>query len=646
MILDKIKDMFSRPDTGEKTASNTKQKDKIGKDEVRKAFEILKKYKSAKANLEKKIVENEQFWKLRQWETYKYGNKDDVRPASAVLWNCIISKRADFIDGFPTLNARPRMPDDAEEAARLSKVLPVVLDQCGFRKVYRDVITYKLKQGTGVYGVFWDPSKHNGLGDIAIKKIDLLKIFWEPGVTDIQDSANVFCVELVDNESLKRKYPQLDGHLGGDSNTVTRYIYDDSIDTSDKTPVVDWYYKVDMGGKTVLHYCKFCGDTVLYATENDTEQPTQMVPDEYGNLTEVPFGEPRSVRGWYEHGKYPFVFDTLIGIEGTIAGYGYTDIGKNTQREIDELNQAIVKNAICGAKPRFFIKTNGAVNEKEFADWSKDFVHTDGGLGSDSIRPIDCTPLQGNYMEFLEMKVQELKEVTGNRDVNTGGTSGATAASAIAALQEAGSKQSRDAISATYDAYSELVYMVIELIREKYNTSRYFRITGDDGKEQYVAYNNSGLRPQPQGSIGGIDMGIRTPEFDIIVSAEKESKYSRMSQNELAIQLYQLGAFNPQNTDQSLMLLDTMDFDGKDDIISKVSANGTMYDMMLQYQQLALALAQKYEPQTAAMIAGGVGMTSQGARPMQSAVPLSSLKKGSTGVEKARDEAQERTQPR
>ena len=646
MILDKIKDMFSRPDTGEKTASNTKQKDKIGKDEVRKAFEILKKYKSAKANLEKKIVENEQFWKLRQWETYKYGNMDEVRPASAVLWNCIISKRADFIDGFPTLNARPRMPDDAEEAARLSKVLPVVLDQCGFRKVYRDVITYKLKQGTGVYGVFWDPSKHNGLGDIAIKKIDLLKIFWEPGVTDIQDSANVFCVELVDNESLKRKYPQLDGHLGGDSNTVTRYIYDDSIDTSDKTPVVDWYYKVDMGGKTVLHYCKFCGDTVLYATENDTEQPTQMVPDEYGNLTEVPVGEPRSVRGWYEHGKYPFVFDTLIGIEGTIAGYGYTDIGKNTQREIDELNQAIVKNAICGAKPRFFIKTNGAVNEKEFADWSKDFVHTDGGLGSDSIRPIDCTPLQGNYMEFLEMKVQELKEVTGNRDVNTGGTSGATAASAIAALQEAGSKQSRDAISATYDAYSELVYMVIELIREKYNTSRYFRITGDDGKEQYVAYNNSGLRPQPQGSIGGIDMGIRTPEFDIIVSAEKESKYSRMSQNELAIQLYQLGAFNPQNTDQSLMLLDTMDFDGKDDIISKVSANGTMYDMMLQYQQLALALAQKYEPQTAAMIAGGVGMTSQGARPMQSAVPLSSLKKGSTGVEKARDEAQERTQPR
>ena len=244
------------------------------------------------------------------------------------------------------------------------------------------------------------------------------------------------------------------------------------------------------------------------------------------------------------------------------------------------------------------------------------------------------------------MKVQELKEVTGNRDVNTGGTSGATAASAIAALQEAGSKQSRDAISATYDAYSELVYMVIELIREKYNTSRYFRITGDDGKDQYVAYNNAGLRPQPQGSIGGVDMGIRTPEFDIIVSAEKESKYSRMSQNELAIQLYQLGAFNPQNTDQSLMLLDTMDFDGKDDIISKVSANGTMYDMMLQYQQLALALAQKYEPQTAAMIAGGVGMTSQGARPMQSAVPTSSLKKGSTGVEKARDEAQERTQPR
>lgn len=613
----------------------------IGKDEIRRAADILRSYKSAKAHLEKRIIENEQFWKLKQWERYNEGNKSDIRPASAWLWNTVVSKRADYMDSFPEPNILPRMPDDEAEAQRLTDVIPVILDQNGFKSVYRDVVTYKLKQGTGVYGIFWDSAKHNGLGDIAIRKIDLLKLFWEPGVTDIQDSANVFVVDLIDNDALKRTYPQLKDRLKSDDSAVSKYVYDDSIDTSNKSCVIDWYYKKHDGFKTVLHYCKFVGDEVLYASENDTDKPSHYITDELGELTQESYGQSRAEKGWYEHGKYPFVLDTLYEIEGSVAGYGYFDYGKDTQREIDIINQAIVKNAICGAKPRYFIKKNGSINENEFADWSKDFVHTTGSLGEESIRLVDYSPIQGNYITFLDAKTNELKEVTGNRDVNNGGSSGATAASAIAAMQEAGSKQSRDGISATYEAYKQVIYLVIELMREKYDTARYFRIQGDNGESQYVQYSNAELRPQPQ-AMNGMDMGIRTPEFDIDVTAEKSSEYTKLSQNELAIQLYGLGIFAPQNADQSLMLLDAMDFNGKDDIVQAVSRNGTMYDTLLQYQQLALTLAQKYEPDTAAMIANGIGM--QSAQPAANVTVSSSA--GDTRLAAARDAAQERTQPR
>ena len=212
-------------------------------------------------------------------------------------------------------------------------------------------------------------------------------------------------------------------------------------------------------------------------------------------------------------------------------------------------------------------------------------------------------------------------------------------------MQEAGSKQSRDAISGTYDAYKELIYLVIELVREKYSISRYFRIQGESGQAEYIAYNNSGIRPQLQQAIGGVDMGIRTPEFDIEVTAEKSSEYSKLSQNELAIQLYGLGVFNPQNTDQSIMLLDTMDFEGKDDIVQRIREQGTMYDLLMQYQQMALSLAQKYEPQTAAMIAGGV-QQSQPGQPAASVSVSSGSDGGETRMQSARDAAQERTQPR
>ena len=138
-------------------------------------------------------------------------------------------------------------------------------------------------------------------------------------------------------------------------------------------------------------------------------------------------------------------------------------------------------------------------------------------------------------------------------------------------------------------------------------------------------------------------MGLRLPEFDIDVTAEKSSEYTKMAQNELALQLYGLGVFNPQNVDQSLMLLDAMDFYGKDDIVQKISANGTMLDQLMQYQ-IALTLAQKYEPQTAAMIAGSI---QQSAPQMQQAsVSVSGNAAEDTRMQKARDAAQERTQPR
>ena len=81
-------------------------------------------------------------------------------------------------------------------------------------------------------------------------------------------------------------------------------------------------------------------------------------------------------------------------------------------------------------------------------------------------------------LTLKKLKIDELKETTGNRDISTGGTtSGVTAASAIAAMQEAGSKLSRDNSKAAYRAYRKIINMVIERIRQFYDLPRCFRIT-------------------------------------------------------------------------------------------------------------------------------------------------------------------------
>ena len=544
----------------------------IGREQVQQATFTMQKYKTGKANLETRIVENEQWYKLRHWECMR-GDTKDIEPTSAWLFNCIANKHADAMDNYPSANILPREAGDRAEAQKLSSIIPVVLDQCDFEQVYSDVQHYKLKTGTGVYGAFWDRTKLNGLGDIAVRKIDIINLFWESGITDIQKSRNVFHVELADNDLLIGNYPQLANKLGGSVMDLTKYVYDDTVDTTNKSLVVDWYYKKMQGGRTVLHYCKYVNDEVLFATENDP------------NFAET---------GWYDHGLYPFVFDVLFPSEGTPAGFGYIDVGKNSQEYIDRGNRAIMKNMLVNAKPRYFIRKDGSVNEEEYADTDNDFIHVDGSLGQDSVLPVHGNTLSGIYVDVLNGKIDELKETTGNRDISTGGTtSGVTAASAIAAMQEAGSKLSRNMNKASYRAFRKLCLMIIELIRQFYDLPRCFRIMGQNGAEDFIRYSNEGIRLQGQGGTEmGVDMGYRLPLFDIEVTAQKQSPYSKMSQNELALEFFGKGFFNPQIADQALACLDMMDFDRKQFVMQKVAQNGGMYQQMLQMQQQMLKLAE------------------------------------------------------
>lgn len=592
----------------------------IGTEQIRKAKLTLRKYKEGKQKLERRIIASEQWWKLNEWQEFsEQGNKNDQQKPSSWLFNVVMGKHADAMAAYPEPNILPREEADKAEAKALSSIIPCVLEENEFEQTYSDAMWQKMKQGTAIYGVFWDQNKLGGLGDIAIQNIDALNIFLEPGVKDIKKSRNVFTTQLVDNEVLEQEYPQLKGKLKSGAKTASRYAYDDYVDTSNKSEVVDWYYKKRVGGKTVLHYCKFCADEVLYATENDTEPPTiqRTVTDAFGNpsVTNVPVGQAAAERGLYDDGEYPFVLDMQFPVEGSPFGMGYIDIGQSAQEQIDVMNQGIVKYTRMATNPRFFVRADGAVNEKEFADWTKPFVHVDGNLGEDTLRQVSINQMSGNYIAVLENKIEELKWTTGNTDVSNGqAQSGVTAASAIAALQETAGRSSRDSSKSSYRAYAKLVGKVIERIRQFYDMPRKFRILGQNGAYEYVTYSNEGLQAQPQGQAFGMDMGYRVPVFDIKVSAQKQTEYTKMAQNELALQFYQMGFFNPQQTDVALACLEMMDFDGKDQLTQRISRNGTMQQKLIMWQQMALQLAAKYEPQMAEGLAQSI-MDSQQATP-------------------------------
>ena len=627
---------------------------KIGAEELRKANMILKRYKEGKTRLEQRIIDNEQFWKLRHWEQMEKqgegGNSGDPQPASGWLVNCILSKHADAMDCYPSPTVLPREPDDRQEAQRLSRILPVILKKNQFKRTYSSAWWYKLKSGCAVYGVFWDGTKLGGLGDISVKRMDLLNLFWEPGVTDIQDSAHFFSTELRDNEKLLEEYPQLEGKLGRGSMTLSRYLYDDTVDTSDKSLVVDWYYHTTVEGRKVLQYCKYVGETVLYATENDTARPTrtQMAGvDEEGRpvLQQVPCGPSMAQRGWYDHGKYPFVFDVLFPEEGTPCGYGYVDLCKSPQKQIDLMNQAILKNTLANATPRFFIRSDGAVNENEYADWTRPFVHTNGNLGADSIAPIRAGSLDSVYVAILNNKIAEMKETAGNRDVANGGTaSGVTAGTAIAALQESSGKLSRNMIDDGYEAFADVVTLCIELIRQFYQLPRQFRLLGAMGTEEFISYDCSGL--QPKAMDDGVSVSYRVPEFDLEIGAEQESPYRTAEHNQLALQLFQLGFFREELADQALRCLELMEFKNKDQLVRLIAGGRTQAAEIAALRQQLLQLAQVVDEAKGTRLAPALAAEYAGSSPASAVAGTAPQPKNVSAMERSRKQSREAVQPR
>ena len=237
-LTDKIKEKLSSGSTGSGA---------IGQEQITKALSVLKKYKDGKKTLEQRIIDDEQFYKMQHWD-HMSGQDENTntthKPTTAWMLNSIINKHADLMDNYPEAICLPREQQDENDAMSLSEIIPVVMEYNDYEQTYSDMSWYYLKHGVCCQGVFWDSTRENGLGDIAIKNIDILNLFWEPGITDLQQSANIFYVNLVDNDVLQNSYPDLDSNkLSGSTIEISKYVYDDELNVSDKSVVVDRYYK-------------------------------------------------------------------------------------------------------------------------------------------------------------------------------------------------------------------------------------------------------------------------------------------------------------------------------------------------------------------------------------------------------------------
>ena len=358
----------------------------------------------------------------------------------------------------------------------------------------------------------------------------------------------MFVTNMVDNAQLRQEYPAYAPLFSGDAQLRS---YSGSHTVKDRSEVVDCYYKKKEKGRQVLHLMKLVDGHVIDATEDR---------EGFEN-------------GLYQHGLYPVVFDVLYPEEDSPFGFGIIDVIKNPQIYVDKLDGIISKNAMVAGKIRYMVKDNGGINEHEMMDYSKDIIHVAGSVDESNVRQFQAAALDSFIITHRQNKIVELKEIVGNRDFQQGGTNGGvTAASAISMLQQAGEKLSRSMIDDSYDAYRKLVLMMIELIREFYTKERVYRITNEVGQTDFRAFSGEMLyRPDFSDSLGfDMSTGRQKVEFDISVVPQRQNPFTKEINNQTILSLWQNGLFQRENLDTAMIVLQALQFDGKDKILSEL----------------------------------------------------------------------------
>ena len=519
----------------------------VGLADVQKAGEELRRWRRARAAFDDRVREEENYFDLRvSPKPHRSKEGEEFAPRSAWLLNTIVQKHADMMENIPAATCLAREPRDEADAKALTALLPVILERSNFEAAYSDNMWYKLKHGVCAYGVFWNNDLENGLGDIDVRRVDLANLYWQPNVRRLEDSRAVYYVQSVPEAEVRARFPHYDGHGAAAASMGFAAAGD-----GEELAVVDRYYKKRTPeGRTVLHYCKFTGECLLFASEND----------------------PAYKNGWYDHGEYPFVLDVLYPMEGECGGFGIIALGKDPQTYIDRMDRNLLEYMDWATRVRYFCKRNTGMKEAEFADLNRRIVEVEGDLDEERVRQITVAGLDPFWLELKNSKIQELKETTANRDLLQGvPDGGVTAASAILALQEAGNKTMRDVVSASHRAFVRLVYLVIECVRQFYTEERCFRILGEDGEYAYLTWCNKGITVEENGTFPDGTPACRRPVFDIDVHTEKKDPYLRLSHNELMMELYRMGVFEKEHADSAALLLDGMDFSGVARMRSRVA---------------------------------------------------------------------------
>lgn len=410
-------------------------------------------------------------------------SEEDPGSETNIVQPIIESQVSDIVNSDLDILVKGTGPSDQEFSKDVSQILKWIWRHNSMTEKLDSSERDRLNLGTVVWKVYWDKLAMGNRGLTTMMPLSPDCVFPDPKITDpdlIQDADYIIqtgwfslrkLVQLFGDKAKSVKPESIGGPydtriFGEGDNSGTDDV------TNDQACLYEYWEKND-DGKLHLVYCT--KDVVLADSDDENPDKIAVIPS--------------------DSNEYPYVFIVCYKKKGRIWGMGDTEQLITTQDTINDFDDQIRMNARLMGNAQVVVGVGSGINIKKW--------NNRPGLKIPAKDHTAFSVVQAPYIpsyinQRREKAFSESELISGRSDVVEGRRSGSLrSASAILALQEAGSRRANHKKLMLQSGLQKVIDKVLVVSKEFMSTEQAFDITEKD-KTNYLWFRVSDLKSIPQ----------------------------------------------------------------------------------------------------------------------------------------------------
>lgn len=530
-----------------------------------------------------------------------------------------------LLSGFQRLNRyepdfKPRTADDLELCKIRKGITKYIFDRTRYNAVESRVFMDGVIGGLAWAHVGWEWNFSRLKGEISISRVSPLDILLDPDCLDkdLKDALWLCRLRWVSKQRLISTYPEYKQEIEAimraydeDEDTIASEIIGGEPVWYDKEKrqirvVETWYKKVVRVRFLKLPDGSWVEASKLRGVTRFVEEAIRPVEKMYVCIQAGEL-ELEHTQSPYEHNNFPYVpYVAMYAPDGRMPQGLVADL-KDIQREINKRRSQTMHIVNSMANGGWKVRT-GSMLADQLANLKQRGADPDVVIEYTGEAPQEIQPktMPVAVIEAEKSSKEDIMEASGINESLLGQQIPSSSSGRAIELQQ---RQSVTQIEIMFDNLREFKYQVlcllwgdgdsIGLVQQYYNEEKTFRITSDQGKDEFVTVNQEMVTPW--GMMRAFD--ITSSDFDVVISEMPATATQRMSQFYALVEMVKSGAF--QGIPIADIIVEASDLPQKDMISERIrqamAAAQQQAAQQAQMQQVAAlakaaSLAQRAKP--------------------------------------------------